>query len=86
MYRPGPIMLVAGSAVSAGPTRRISYSAIMRTTAAFCAGEDRQMTTLLQRAPQLASSASAGVPSTWPSVAPSMHSSPGCTEPAGTKA
>ena len=69
----------AQQTVFGGPTMRISYSAIMRTMAAFWAGEDLQMTTLPQRAPQAANSASVGVPRTWLSVAPSMTSSPGCT-------
>ena len=59
----------------------ISYSAIMRTTAAFWLGEERQMTTAPQRAHTAASAASKRFlgPSTWSSVPPSMTSSPcGC--------
>ena len=62
-----------------GHTWRISYSAIMRTTAAFWEGEERQMTTLPHCAPTAASSCSASVPRIWPSVPPSITSSPTCS-------
>ena len=57
----------------------ISYSDIMRTTAAFWLGEERQMTTAPQRAHTSASTFSRPLPlgpSTWSSVPPSMTSSP----------
>ena len=79
MRRPNPITLTP-HAIGWALAWPISYSDIMRTTAAFWLGDERQMTTAPQRAHTAASSASRLLPplppSTWSRVPPSMTSSP----------